>query len=973
RLPSPEPPPAAMPPAPRLPSVLPPVPASAPGPVPAASPTSAPAAFPTSAPTTPQTSLPAPAPAASPEAPPTAAPPPYPGPAPVGADDPRTAAAARHRSRVGAAHQAHLAACSAAHLRFLESRYRVNSLLTAHASGPAATAAAPPPPLPLPAPPPTGPGSTPPPAGRPGPVLDRRQLERLALGTVSEVFGPRFRALDGHTRRNRLPAPPLLLIDRVLGIDAPPAALGPGAIRSETDLRPGAWYLDAGGRLPAALLAESCQANQVLLTWLGVDFLHRGDHVYRALGQEITFHGSPPAAGRTLRQEVRVLRHADHDGVHLAFFEADCFAGDTLLMSLREGRAGLFTGERLAAADGLRWDPAPTPSPDLPYDPPPADGPAPRGFTPEAVRAFADGRPYDCFGPGWEPARAHARTPRVDGGRLLLLDRVTECDPAGGAWGRGLLRAETDIRPDAWYFAAHFPNDPCVPGSLMAHAAFQAMAFHLAALGLTLGHDGARFEPVPGRTMTLLCRRQATPADRRIAYEVHVGGLRRGPEPALYADVLISVDDVPAVLCRNMSLRLVADAPPAAGAPPAADARADAPVRRLCRETVDPAADAWVHDHCPTLTLPTLPMMSVADRLAAAAHEATGTPAGRLSLRRVHIRRWLTVDRPLHLAAEVRPTADGGAELTLLRHEADADGPAWETAATGTLLPPAARPARPRPFPPLADAVPEPLPYETGAMFHGPAFHFVTSLRVGGGGSTAVLDAGHPGVPRGLLHQGLLDGACHTVPFGQLWRWSPDVPRDCLAYPWRLEALDVYEPLPDAGPVRCEARFRGFHTDGPGFPVVDFQLGAGGRVAVACTLVSVLLPAGGWADVPFALRHAFHRDRRYVPGAGVSRTEGGVTTLTLAAARAHDWLPGTVLSLYGLPPRDALADHLAVLAVKDHVARLAHVHPCAVTVAPDLRGAHAEGDPGTRYGVEVTRTDGGVRVTSTAPAASTTG
>ncbi|MEV4742502.1 beta-ketoacyl synthase N-terminal-like domain-containing protein [Streptomyces sp. NPDC049555] len=919
-LPLPEPPPATMPPAPCLPPVL--------------------------------------------EEPRPAAAPLLPGAAPVGADDPRTAAAVRHRSRVVAAHQAHLAACSEAHLRFLESRRRSNAVLTARAFGPAATATLPSLPVPpsLPAPPaaPVGPG------GRPGPVLDRSQLERLALGTVSEVFGPRFRALDGHRRRNRLPAPPLLLIDRVLGIDAPPATLGTGVIRSETDLRAGEWYLDAGGRIPAALLVEAGQANQVLLSWLGIDFLHHGDRVYRALGCEVTFHGSPPAAGRTLRHEIRVDRHAAYDGVHLTFFEADCFVGDTLLLSVRNAQAGLFTDEQLAAADGARWDPAPAPPPDLPFDPPPMDGPAPRGFTPEAVRAFADGRPHDCFGPGWDRARTHTRTPRLDGGRLLMIDRITEFDPAAGAWGRGRLKAEADIRPDAWYFAAHFKNDPCVPGSLMMHGALQAMAFHMAALGLTLGHDGARFEPVPGRTTTTVCRRQATPANRRIAYEVHVSGLRRGPEPALYADVLVCVDGVPAFVNRGMSLRLVPDAPPAAGTGEQQDAAGERPVRRLPPETVDPATDTWVHDHCPTFTLPTLPMMSVADRLAAAACEATGTEPSRLCLRGVHIRQWLTVDEPLHLAAEVRPTADGGADLTLLRHKDTADGPAWETAATGALLPPAARPGRPRPFPPLTDALPEPLPYETEVMFHGPAFHFVTSLRVGSGGSTAVLDAGHPGVPRGLLHQGLLDGACHTVPFGQLWRWSPDVSRNCVAYPWRLETLDVYEPLPDSGPVRCEARFRGFDTDAPVFPVVDFQLCAGDRVAAAFTLVSVLLPAGAWGEVPFSVRNAFNRDRRYVAGAGISRTEEGVTTLTLAEAQGYDWLPGTVLSLYGLPPRDALAGRLAVLAVKDHVARLARVHPCAVTVAPDLRSAHADEDPGRRYAVEVTQEDDRVRVVSVA-------
>ena len=46
-------------------------------------------------------------------------------------------------------------------------------------------------------------------------------------------------------------------------------------------------------------------------------------------------------------------------------------------------------------------------------------------FDANALRAFADGRPYDCFGPGWDVTRAHVRTPRITGGRMLFLDQVT--------------------------------------------------------------------------------------------------------------------------------------------------------------------------------------------------------------------------------------------------------------------------------------------------------------------------------------------------------------------------------------------------------------------------------------------------------------------------------------------------------------------------------------------------------------------
>ena len=138
------------------------------------------------------------------------------------------------------------------------------------------------------------------------------------------------------------------------------------------------------------------------------------------------------------------------------------------------------------------------------------------------MRAFAEGRPADCFGPDWTATRSHVRTPRIEDGRMLLLDTVTDVDPAGGPWRRGYLRAEFAVTADDWYFAGHFKNDPCMPGTLMFQGGLQAMAFYLAALGYTLDRDGWRFEPVTEEPCVVRCRRQVSPASREIVYEIFV-------------------------------------------------------------------------------------------------------------------------------------------------------------------------------------------------------------------------------------------------------------------------------------------------------------------------------------------------------------------------------------------------------------------------------------------------------------------
>ena len=393
-----------------------------------------------------------------------------------------------------------------------------------------------------------------------GPSFDRAQLEQLATGKVSEFFGPEFEPLDDRPLQTRLPAPPMLLVSRVTGIDAVPGSMGTGTIWTETDVTLDAWYLDQTGRIPAALMSEGGQADLLLISWLGIDLLERGDRVYRLLGCELTYYGSPAAAGETLRYEIHVDRHAEHDGTRLFFFRYDCYVGDELRITLRNGQAGFFSYDELAGTEGLSWDAAAVP-PGEGSVARPAAAVAGRAFSRDQVRAFADGRPADCFGPPFAAAGAHVRTPRIDSGQLLLLDVVTDVDPEGGPWRRGYLRAETEVSADDWYFAGHFKNDPCMPGTLMFQGGLQAMAFYLAAQGFTLDRDGWRFEPVTEQPCVVRCRRQVSPASRRVVYEIFVSELSGGPCPTLYADILGTVDGVKAFHARRAALRLVPDWP----------------------------------------------------------------------------------------------------------------------------------------------------------------------------------------------------------------------------------------------------------------------------------------------------------------------------------------------------------------------------------------------------------------------------
>jgi 3-hydroxymyristoyl/3-hydroxydecanoyl-(acyl carrier protein) dehydratase len=389
-----------------------------------------------------------------------------------------------------------------------------------------------------------------------GPRWNRADLETLASGRISSVFGPLFEKQDGFARQVRMPEPPLLLADRVLGIDATPGEMGLGTIWTETDVRTDAWYLHEG-RMPGGILVESGQADLLLISWLGVDFHNKGERVYRLLGCELTLHGPLPVPGETLTYAIDVDGHALQGDLRLFFFHYDCRVDGVLRASVRAGQAGFFTDEELRGSAGVLWsasDAEPTPGAGVA---PPAVPCSKTRLTRSDLEAFVDGRIGACFGPGFERAAVHTRTPVIQGGRMRLLDEVTHLDLDGGPWRRGYLRARFALEPDHWFFQGHFKNDPCMPGTLMLEGCLQAMAVYLTAAGYTLDRDGYRFEPTTGEPFVLRCRGQATPASREIVYEVFVDELVAGPTPTLHADLLCTIDGLKAFHCRRMGLRLV--------------------------------------------------------------------------------------------------------------------------------------------------------------------------------------------------------------------------------------------------------------------------------------------------------------------------------------------------------------------------------------------------------------------------------
>jgi acyl transferase domain-containing protein/3-hydroxymyristoyl/3-hydroxydecanoyl-(acyl carrier protein) dehydratase len=415
---------------------------------------------------------------------------------------------------------------------------------------------------------------------------DRNELLVLASQKISEVWGPMFARQDDFSRQVRMPMPPLLLCDRVLSTTATPGKLEKGKqIVTATDVRVDAWYLHEG-RVPAGVLIETGQADLLLISLMGVDFENRGERVYRLLGCDLTYTGPLPRVGDVLVHDIVIDGFATAaisatSEARIFFFHSETRLNakdGPLVLQVKNGQAGFFTDEELAHSGGILWKPQ-----DEKRDAIlalPHDGPllptTKTSLSRADLLAFSLGDAFACFGAGFEMCQTHVRTPRIDPPRetrdaygnpdgrfvdLLLIDRVTELTFDGGPWGRGFLRAELDLSADKWFYEGHFKDDPCMPGTIMFQGCLQVASTYLASCGYTVSKDGFRFEPKLMAEMPLRCRGQATPSSKKMVYELFVKSVTKGMSPSVHCDILVTVDGLKSLHCKDVIVALVPDGP----------------------------------------------------------------------------------------------------------------------------------------------------------------------------------------------------------------------------------------------------------------------------------------------------------------------------------------------------------------------------------------------------------------------------
>jgi len=81
---------------------------------------------------------------------------------------------------------------------------------------------------------------------------------------------------------------------------------------------------------------------------------------------------------------------------------------------------------------------------------------------------------------------------------MLMFDRITKINNNEGAFKKGLIEAELDIKEKLWFFDCHFQGDPVMPGCLGLDAMWQLVGFFLGwtgepGKGRALGVNSVKF------------------------------------------------------------------------------------------------------------------------------------------------------------------------------------------------------------------------------------------------------------------------------------------------------------------------------------------------------------------------------------------------------------------------------------------------------------------------------------------------
>jgi 3-hydroxymyristoyl/3-hydroxydecanoyl-(acyl carrier protein) dehydratase len=376
------------------------------------------------------------------------------------------------------------------------------------------------------------------------PVFDRDRLLEFANGSPSKAFGAPYACFDNERFIARLPAPPYLFMDRVVGIEPEPWILKPdGWIEAQYDVCPDAWYFSAerSFKAPISVILEiALQPCGWLAAYMGSALKRDNDLRFRNLGGRGTIYRELPAEATTLTVNARMTQVSEAGDMIIEHFEFDVRQQDREIYT-GNTYFGFFTVDALAQQEGIR-------DKDIQVYRPTKDE-----MATNQSHVFHDEAPLHPQDPNADPAPAMAFAAKA----LRMIDRIDIFIPDGGPHGLGFIRGTKVVDPAEWFFRAHFYQDPVCPGSLGIESFIQLLKY-VARRRWSHLIDSHRFGLWTDKSHSWTYRGQITPHNQAVTVEAVITSVQDNPIPILTANGILSVDGLIIYKMENYGIQLAA-------------------------------------------------------------------------------------------------------------------------------------------------------------------------------------------------------------------------------------------------------------------------------------------------------------------------------------------------------------------------------------------------------------------------------
>ena len=141
----------------------------------------------------------------------------------------------------------------------------------------------------------------------------------------------------------RLPAPPFLMMDRILSCTSNGKQ---GLIIAEQDIKLDAWYFQC--HMPGDPVQPGCLCVDAVWQLLGFYCVWRGAlGAGRALGcGEVSFNGQIRPYNKCVRYEITVRRfsHLKDSGASIVIADGNIYVDNEMIAQVKEARTGVFQG-----------------------------------------------------------------------------------------------------------------------------------------------------------------------------------------------------------------------------------------------------------------------------------------------------------------------------------------------------------------------------------------------------------------------------------------------------------------------------------------------------------------------------------------------------------------------------------------------------------------------------------------------------